>query len=109
MKRKLLTSVCTAIAAFVSAGGMVNAECTAVESINPVQIKTRLDDKKWGGSASATCKCANGVCKPVSCDVTGNATYEDAKKALKAAIEAKIKAENGKLDGEISFTIEFKF
>ena len=98
-----------AVAALVVLASLSVADATNASVARPAPSVSQSDGKSWGGSAKATCKCKDGVCMPVSCSVEGKATYEDAKKALKAAIEAKIRAENGKLDGEISFSIKIKF
>ncbi|MFO0905774.1 MAG: hypothetical protein U0939_22390 [Pirellulales bacterium] len=61
--------------------------------------------EKWRGTATATCKCADNKCKVITCEVKGAASYEDAKRRLKAELEAKARTENGRIVGEASFSI----
>lgn len=65
--------------------------------------------EKWRGTATATCKCTDGTCKVITCEVKGAASYEDAKRRLKAEIEAKARTENGRVVGEASFSITKEF
>ena len=102
MKRIKRFAVFTAVLAALGSYSAANASSVETGKTNTSVSQSDEQKKSWKGTASATCKCSNGVCLPVSCSVSGKATYEAAKNALKTAIEAKIKAEDGKLDGEIT-------
>jgi hypothetical protein len=65
---------------------------------------------KYGGSARCVIECKDNVCKSIdaSCAFMFE-TRTDAERALRMAIEARARAEGGRITGGISFSIEAKF
>jgi hypothetical protein len=60
--------------------------------------------------AKGTCRCANGACVELKCtgEVGVGANVEVLKGTLKATLEAKAKAMDGQLVGEVTFELHAK-
>lgn len=65
--------------------------------------------KTFKGTAECQMKCANGQCRPESCSVSGCLTKEDAERRLRAELKAKVTAEGGTINGEISVSVSLEF
>lgn len=68
--------------------------------------------KSFKGTATCAMECMkNGktFCKPESCAVSGCRSEVEAKRKLEANLEAKVKAQNGRIVGKISFDIKVEF
>ena len=62
--------------------------------------------KRWKGTATATCVCADGRCVPLGCTVSGQLSYEAARNVLRFNLETQARLNNGRLDGgSVSFSI----
>src|SRR5262245_27386937 len=75
-------------------------------------VKCPLAGPKYGGTARCEYECTKDgkkECKIATCSASGYATYEDAEKALRAKIEAEVRADKGTIKGSITFSISKEF
>jgi hypothetical protein len=108
MKKFLLTALGMAVLAPVTLGAPLDAKSPVSEKSQPPKPRPPAPPPKkttYKGTAGCQMLCTNGQCKQVNCSVSGCVTKEDAERKLKAMIEAKVQAENGRIQGSISFSI----
>jgi hypothetical protein len=98
MKKFVMTAVATLLGLGMSA--------TPQSSEGAVASQQRT---RYGGTASCMMRCRDGTCRFENCSGSGYLSYEDARRALQLKLEAKVRSEAGRIEGEIGFKIEKEF
>ena len=100
MKRKLIAAI--VVGALAAGAGLPEGsirQLTAMASDEPRK-------PRFGGSATCTAVCKDGVCRTFSCEVEyAYQTEAEARSALAARLMAEVSREGGRISGSISFSI----
>ena len=103
------TLIASILGTGIVASSLFAGEASGVPTSGTETNQVAAAADSYSGSASAVCECDDNRCITVTCNVSGEASYEAAKNALEAKIKAKISNEGGRLKGEITFSISADF